>query len=388
MMRWYILRTLLHKEVLRHFADRGGIIMALLLVAAALLLSIFRKAESQAGPLTGGLKKFFVDYGEADDWIEHLRHSRPAAWAEQVEFRSDQRNRFQDKPIFRNPDHVIVYYPAQAGVQISRPDPGRVAYQFEFWHPSDEGGELAPYEAWIWKEWASFSKKQAAAALGSGKDAAARKQAEAALPSVTEAHEKIRGGIDMRSAVALALVIFALFIPCVYLLPSLTCEERERGVLLAQALSPASPHEILAAKFLFYPAVGIGLAALLAGIYNSAVLIRPFFWLALLVTAFGTLGIGMSVACLARTQRRASMGAMCYVLAITLIMLVCEQTRLPLSQATLEYHSPRMLHAVLKDTITSSATVGPYWWNLLSSAIIACFWVNLATILFRRCGWQ
>jgi hypothetical protein len=34
---------------------------------------------------------------------------------------------------------------------------------------------------------------------------------------------------------------------------SLTCEERERGILLAQALSPASAREILAAKFLFYP---------------------------------------------------------------------------------------------------------------------------------------
>ena len=41
-----------------------------------------------------------------------------------------------------------------------------------------------------------------------------------------------------------------LFFVCVYLLPSLTCEERERGVLLAQALSPAAPREILAAKFL------------------------------------------------------------------------------------------------------------------------------------------
>ena len=38
------------------------------------------------------------------------------------------------------------------------------------------------------------------------------------------------------------------------------CEERERGVLLAQALSPASPLEIFAAKLLFYPAAGIALA--------------------------------------------------------------------------------------------------------------------------------
>jgi enoyl-CoA hydratase/carnithine racemase len=44
----------------------------------------------------------------------------------------------------------------------------------------------------------------------------------------------------------------------------LTCEERERGLLLAQALSPASPGEILAAKSLLYPAVAVGLAGVLA----------------------------------------------------------------------------------------------------------------------------
>ena len=38
-------------------------------------------------------------------------------------------------------------------------------------------------------------------------------------------------------AVATGLVIFALYFTCVYLLPTLNCEERERGVLLAQAVT-------------------------------------------------------------------------------------------------------------------------------------------------------
>ena len=63
--------------------------------------------------------------------------------------------------------------------------------------------------------------------------------------------------LDFRAAIATGMVVFALYFACVYLLPTLNCEERERGVLLAQALSPASPAEILAAKFLFYPALGI-----------------------------------------------------------------------------------------------------------------------------------
>jgi hypothetical protein len=388
-MRWYILRTLLHKEILRHIADRGGIIMALLLIGAAFLLSYYGKATSQSGDITGGLNKCYVDSFVGDDpWIDHLHQNVPSQWKDLIEFRSDRPNAHHDKVVKRNSDGIVVYRPGQAGIQIHRGEQdGKTIYQFQFWHPNDEG-ELTPYEAWIWKEWSHFNREQAATALAGVTESKDRSRVEAALPAVSEVHQKLEGGIDTRSAIALALVIFALFIPCVYLLPSLTCEERERGVLLAQALSPASPREILAAKFLFYPALGIGLAALLAGIYNPAVLRVGFFWLALIVTAFGTLGIGMSIACLARTQRRASMGAMCYVLAITLIMLVCKETNLVISQGTLEYHCPRMLHAVLNNTITGYPSVGPYWGNLLGAAVIACFWVNLATILFRRCGWQ
>jgi hypothetical protein len=50
-----------------------------------------------------------------------------------------------------------------------------------------------------------------------------------------EVSRKGLGGkvLDIRSAVATALVIFSLYFTCVYLLPTLNCEERERGVLLA-----------------------------------------------------------------------------------------------------------------------------------------------------------
>ena len=43
---------------------------------------------------------------------------------------------------------------------------------------------------------------------------------------------------------------------------------------------------------------------------------RPFFWLALVVSVTGSMGIGLTIASLAKTQRAASMGAMCYMMAI------------------------------------------------------------------------
>ncbi len=205
------------------------------------------------------------------------------------------------------------------------------------------------------------------------------------MPSVEFKERSVEGNaLDLRAVIATALVLFSLCFTCVYLMPSLMCEEHERGLLLAQALSPASAAEILAAKFLFYPAFGILLATLLAGIHNPSVLGRPFFWMSLATLAVGTLGIGMTIACLAKTQRAASLGALCYMLAVALILLVCQQNNLSrLPKLALEYHAPHLLHATLTNQI-----VDDHWWNLLASAILASGWATLAVFLFRKRGWQ
>jgi hypothetical protein len=228
---------------------------------------------------------------------------------------------------------------------------------------------MAPYEVWFWKESLHFTRMQAGSA---------------ATPSITSEHLELKGGLDPRSGLATALVLFGLFFVCVYLLPSLTCEERERGVLLAQALSPATTGEILVAKFLFYPVLGLLLAVVLAGTYRPLVLTRPFFWLALVVAVFGAMGIGLTIASLARTQRAASMGAMCYMLAVALLLFICQHNGIPgLPYLALEYHCPRMLHAAL-----TNAVLWHHWGHLAAAAILAVLWALLAAVLFRRLGWQ
>jgi hypothetical protein len=212
----------------------------------------------------------------------------PPELADHIEFR----------PAGRAPtdEHGILVYPQGTGAIQVRPGDGG-AYRVCFWHPGADGAAMAPFEIWFWKESFRFAQAQAG-----------RKQA----PAIEAERLELKGGLDPRSGMATALVLFGLFFVCVYLLPSLTCEERERGVLLAQALSPATTSEILTAKFFFYPVLGLGLAVVLAGTYRPVVLTRPFFWLALIVAVFGSMGIGLTIASLARTQRAASMGAMCY----------------------------------------------------------------------------
>jgi hypothetical protein len=114
------------------------------------------------------------------------------------------------------------------------------------------------------------------------------------------------------------------------------------------------------------------------------VLGRPFFWLALLASVGGAMGTGLVIASLARTQRAASMGAMCYMLAVALLLFICQQNQVPfLPYLALEYHCPRMMHAVLTDAVRWE-----HWGHLIGTGLLACGWTGLALYLFRHYGWQ
>jgi hypothetical protein len=355
-MRWYILRTLLHKELLRHLANRGGIALVLLLVVASMLLSFFGGGDGAAGGLVPGVQRCYVDYWEESPLLDHLRSRVPADLAPRVRFRPAR-----EVPV--DARGALVYPQGSGAIQM------RPGYKVLFWHFGAGGDALAPYELWFWREAYAFAREQGG---------------PSELPPIEAHHAERKGGLDPRSSVAAALVLFGLFFTCVYLLPSLTCEERERGVLLAQALSPAAPREILAAKFLFYPALGLALAAVLAGTYRPAVLGRPFFWLALAVAVAGSMGIGLTIASLARTQRAASMGALCYTMAVALLLFICQQNAVPgLPYLALEYHCPRLLHAALTDSVLEHSRA-----HLAAAALLALVWILLAAALFRRRGWQ
>lgn len=374
-MRWHILRTLLGKEIRRQLANRGGIALALLLVVAAALLAFFSRDDGQTSSLIGGVECCFVDYSldDDDDWIRHLRANVPHALKRQVRFRPLGYATMQD--------NHIVYPPGTGAIQLRGVALPAAAPQYKVWvwHPGRNSAGMAVYEAWFWRESARFFQHKAALALENNGQPRSQQ-----LPEIAQESSQLKGGVDMRSSISTALVLFALFFSCVYLLPSLMCEERERGILLAQALSPALPREILAAKFLFYPAVGIALAALIAGICKPFVLLQPFFWLALIVAGFGSLGIGLTIACLARTQRTASMGALCYMLAVAMLLFICQQGNIPgLPMLALEYHCPRMLHAALEESL-----VWYHWGNLAAAGLLAAGWATLASYLFRHYGWQ
>jgi hypothetical protein len=369
-MRWSILRTLLVKEAYRHLANRGGLALILLLIVAAMLLSFFGKNRGGSqGGLIPGVQRCYVDYAEETALVSHLRAHVPDDLASLIRFR----------PMSQVPTDGsgTLLYPSNSGAIQLRPAtrPGSSGTVW-FWHPGSDRGALAPFETWFWRETLRFVQSQRAVSSDGAPSVLSAPLEDAGF--------SLKGGLDPKSGLATALVLFGLFFVCVYLLPSLTCEERERGVLLAQALSPASTWELLGARFLFYPVIGVGLAALLAGTYEPIVLGRPFFWLTLLVCVSGSMGIGLTIASLARTQRAASMGAMCYLMAVSLVLFICQQNAIPfLPYLALEYHGPRLVHAALTGHI-----MWYHWANLAAATILAIGWVVTAGLLFRKRGWQ
>ena len=103
-----------------------------------------------------------------------------------------------------------------------------------------------------------------------------------------------------------------------------------------------------------------------------------------LAVAAGFLGIGMTVAALARTQRAAFLGSMCYLMTVSLFLFICSTTAIPyLPYAALEFYGPRILHAAVEGSVQPS-----HWRHLLATFGLAGCWLTAAAVLFRRRGWQ
>src|SRR5438067_1050092 len=128
-MRWHILRTLLYKEYLRHLANRGGVVLVLLLVVASMLLSFFGQRDGSAG-FSAGVQRCYIDYWESGPLVQHLRWNVPPELAEQVQFRHASR-----AP--KDANGTLFYAQSTGAIQLRPlpPDAEEDGFFVWLWHP-------------------------------------------------------------------------------------------------------------------------------------------------------------------------------------------------------------------------------------------------------------
>jgi len=146
-------------------------------------------------------------------------------------------------------------------------------------------------------------------------------------PRFQEQTSSLTGGLDPRARWHGSGAVREFFV-CVYLLPSPLRGAGTRHPL-GSGLSPASPQEILAASLSLpgvcrQPGRGPG-RDLPAGrvLQPSSGDAHGFgFWLS---------GVGLTISSLARTQRTASMTALCYMLVVAFTLFICQPEHVPFS---------------------------------------------------------
>lgn len=153
MMRWRILKTLVHKETLRHATNRGGLVLAGLLITASLLLAALNPAGDQDRPATlaGRIHHCIIWYDDDSDWIDHLRTNIPAGLKSNILFyRTEQAIGFNE--------YIKNYETGTGGIEIrtmTNPD-GLVRHRVSVRYSSGDRPGMAIYESWFCRETQRF----------------------------------------------------------------------------------------------------------------------------------------------------------------------------------------------------------------------------------------
>jgi ABC-2 type transport system permease protein len=164
--------------------------------------------------------------------------------------------------------------------------------------------------------------------------------------------------------------------------------ERENGTLEQLQVTPLSPGVLMVGKvtpFVLIGLVDVGLA-LAVGAWVFDVPLRGSLWLvagATLLYVMSTLGVGLLIATLSRTQQQAFVGGFLFLLPAVLLSGVLTPLRaMPDWLAWLTWLNPvRYYVEVLRGVLLKGASLGDLWRQVL---LLAAFGAGVLTVAARR----
>lgn len=253
----------------------------------------------------------------------------------------------------------------------------KVAYR----HPGAKSDVLEPFLRWFWP-----------AAVDHFGQVAVTEQAPTVSRRTSAAEllmEKLQSGsisdLMNEDLAAAILLLIIQFVTCCQLIVSFTSQDRERGTLIALALSPITMSELLQAKILFHLSLSaIGSAAVIA-VLKPAALTHASLWATLLLTGLGLCSVGMVIASLSKTQSTASLLALCYMLVGAVVFYLAMQFSAfaAVKMLSFEHYSFGMVYLSLQRSLPLSRS-----FDLAPMLLIVVAWLTTATLLFRNRGWR
>jgi hypothetical protein len=306
-MRWHILRTLLYKELLRYRYNWG----LSALVLALLALTVVTSVSVRMGNLPGQDEDLTIsqchvcydgDSAKARSWADYLRQHPPLQPAAPV---------YHDR-LGSTTRHLLEEDPRAMVIELNTEG---TAKRPDFYSPVSKWQATYCYRhimrrgMFTYRDWFSRHTQQFL------EQSTLLDEGNVRFPENTALGNPV--GTFMA-----ALLIFALYLLSFNLYLTSTGEEREKRILLALLLTPATPVEILGAKALFHAAASLAMAAMMVGIYRPTTLLNPLLWSTAVMGSVGYVAVGTIAICLIRRQSTISMVSLLYLVGTTLILLL------------------------------------------------------------------
>jgi hypothetical protein len=368
MFRWYIIRTLLYKEILRYRYNWGLLIVVMALLALSGLVALssrFKMLPGQGGPPIETCEVYFEPTRSNVRWVEYLKANKPESLGNVV-FVSLGAQPLSKPRVPAGLLTVELIGPPDAPDQpsdSSQLPPG--SWKVRYWYGAEESAGMRPYREWLTQRTQSFT----------GASPRLEEETRQGIPPAgTET-------LELFPIIVAALVLFALYLLSFNLFITSTGEEREKRVLLGLLLSPASPEEVLASKAIFYSGSSLVVALAVAGMYRPVLLLRPMLWLTIIFGSIGYVAVGTVVVSLVRRQTTINTLSMLYLIVTSVVMLL-SQFLLPFAFLKFllmeNYLTAQMKHLV------ADQKHGWLWVNQIALGIIVTGWCVAAVWIFRR----
>jgi ABC-type transport system involved in multi-copper enzyme maturation permease subunit len=371
-VRPHILRILLGKE-LRRFKKNPTAIMLFGLLTLIAVLMAAGAPRPDAGKSATQPATCWVVYWEQSPWIEHLQQRLPDQLP--VRIVSESRiPRVGDELLYPPGDCAIEVYanvPDREGILHSR-----IRYRYS---GADET-MLWPYARWFWS--ATVEHFGNTPEFIQEVEPLTPRSSVAAVSQLAHASISELFTVDL---IGTMLLFVVQFFTCCHLLVAFTSQDRERGVLRALGLTPATPTELLMAKFIFHLGLSLAASGLIVGILRPQALAEPILWFTLICASLGFLAVGTIIVSLARTQATAGLLTLCYMLGTGVVFFLASElsTFALVQQAMFERYSFPLTFFSLRYPNQLPTTPG-----MAYLAVLVAIWMYAACYVFHRRAWQ